>query len=92
MVLDNAIKYGGSEITVVCDRATLTVRDNGPGLSKKDIKHATERFWRGDDTRRGTGLGLAIAERIVTAHDGKLRLHTDNGLVVTVELPKEPLL
>jgi signal transduction histidine kinase len=72
--------------------ATLTVRDNGPGLSKKDIKHATERFWRGDGTRRGTGLGLAIAERIVTAHDGKLKLHTDNGLVVTVELPKEPLL
>ncbi|MDT7785445.1 MAG: hypothetical protein QOF58_3864 [Pseudonocardiales bacterium] len=92
VLLDNAIKYGGHEITVVCDRATLTVRDNGPGLSKKDIKHATERFWRGNDSQRGTGLGLAIAERIVTAHDGRLALHTDGGLVVTVTLPKEPLL
>ncbi|MGI5500995.1 ATP-binding protein [Lentzea sp. CA-135723] len=92
VVLDNAIRYGATEVRVICDRATLTVRDNGPGLSKKDIKHATERFWRGDDSRRGTGLGLAIAERIVTAHDGKLKLHSDNGLVVTVELPKEPLL
>jgi signal transduction histidine kinase len=92
VLLDNAIKYGGSQVTVVCDRATLAVRDNGPGLSKKDLKHATERFWRGDDSQRGTGLGLAIADRIVTAHDGKLRLHTDNGLVVTVDLPKEPLL
>jgi signal transduction histidine kinase len=92
VLLDNAIKYGGTEVTVICDRATLTVRDNGPGLSKKDIGRATERFWRGDDSRRGTGLGLAIAERIVTAHGGKLRLRTDKGLVATVELPKEPLL
>ncbi|SER82247.1 Signal transduction histidine kinase [Lentzea xinjiangensis] len=92
VVLDNAIKYGGDEVLVVCDRATLTVRDNGPGLSEEDLQRATERFWRGDGTNRGTGLGLAIAERIVTAHGGTLRLHSDGGLVVTVELPKEPLL
>jgi signal transduction histidine kinase len=93
VLLDNAIKYGGSEVAVVCDRGTLTVRDNGPGLSEEDIARATERFWRGDGSRqRGTGLGLAIAERIVTAHDGTLTLHTDGGLVATVELPKEPLL
>ncbi|KOV85041.1 HAMP domain-containing sensor histidine kinase [Nocardia sp. NRRL S-836] len=92
VLLDNAIKYGGSEVAVVCDRSTLTVRDNGPGLSEEDIEHATERFWRGEGPQRGTGLGLAIAERIVTAHGGRLRLHTDGGLVATVELPKEPLL
>jgi signal transduction histidine kinase len=92
VLLDNAIKYGGSEVTVVCDRATLTVRDNGAGLSEEDMARATERFWRGNDSRRGTGLGLAIADRIVTAHDGTLTLHTDGGLVVTVDLPKEPLL
>ncbi|GAA3627848.1 signal transduction histidine kinase [Lentzea atacamensis] len=95
VLLDNAIKYGGPEITVICDRATLIVRDNGDGLSEEDIARATERFWRGDDSQRGTGLGLAIAERIVTAHDGTLTLRSDDtvgGLVVTVELPKEPLL
>ncbi|MEU7476066.1 HAMP domain-containing sensor histidine kinase [Lentzea sp. NPDC042327] len=92
VLLDNAIRYGGTEVAVVCDRATLTVRDNGPGLSEEDIEHATERFWRGGGPQRGTGLGLAIAERIVTAHGGELRLHTDGGLVATVELPKEPLL
>jgi len=92
VLLDNAIKYGGGAVTVVCDRARLIVRDNGPGLSTEDIERATERFWRGDDSQRGTGLGLAIAERIITAHDGTLALHTDGGLVVTVELPREPLL
>ncbi|SDF31160.1 Signal transduction histidine kinase [Lentzea fradiae] len=92
VLLDNAIKYGGREVAVVCDRSTLTVRDNGPGLSEEDIERATERFWRGDDSHRGTGLGLAIAERIVTTHGGTLTLHTDDGLVATVELPKEPLL
>ena len=49
VVLDNAIKYGGGGVTVVCDRARLIVRDNGPGLSTEDIERATERFWRGDD-------------------------------------------
>ena len=65
-----------------CATSQVDRARHGPGLSTDAIERATERFWRGDDSQRGTGLGLAIAERIITAHDGTLALHTDGGLVV----------
>ncbi|GLZ31540.1 two-component sensor histidine kinase [Lentzea sp. NBRC 105346] len=94
VVLDNAIKYGGPEITVSHDRNVLTVTDNGDGLSIEDIERAKERFWRKHDDKRGTGLGLAIAERLVTARGGTLKLTPaePKGLTVELTLPVEPAL
>ena len=97
VVLDNAIKYGGSEVTVSCSANAITVVDNGPGLSAEELSMATTRFWRSRRTGqpRGSGLGLPIAERLVTARGGSLTLQPASsshpsisaGLAVTIELP-----
>ncbi|GAA3433962.1 sensor histidine kinase [Kutzneria kofuensis] len=90
VVLDNAIKYGGSEVTVSCTADAIIVSDNGPGLSEEELAMATTRFWRSRRSShpRGSGLGLPIAERLVTAHGGRLSLQAgDPGLTVTIELP-----
>lgn len=91
VVLDNAIKYGGSRVTVSCDAAGITVTDNGPGLSAEELPLATTRFWRSRRTGhpRGSGLGLPIAERLVTARGGSFALQPgeSGGLAVTIELP-----
>ncbi|MEV4319911.1 HAMP domain-containing sensor histidine kinase [Actinocrispum sp. NPDC049592] len=98
VLLDNAIKYAGPgarvEVTGTVDHeiATITVSDNGPGLSADDRARATLRFWRaGDAGAEGTGLGLAIAERLVTARGGRMRLDevAPHGLAVHVTLPLE---
>jgi two-component system OmpR family sensor kinase len=73
--------------------ATLTVADNGPGMSQDEAGHAFERFWQAEPTpnhpRRGTGLGLAIVAELVAAHGGTITLDTSPGVgtSVTITLP-----
>lgn len=73
--------------------ATLTVADNGPGMSADEAAHAFERFWQAEPTathpRPGTGLGLAIVAELVAAHDGTITLDTSpgTGTTFTIALP-----
>lgn len=69
----------------------IEVADDGAGFSPDALKHATERFWRGDPARArgGTGLGLSIARTLVEANGGSLKLAngSSGGGVVRVFLP-----
>lgn len=56
------------------------VRDYGPGFSKEDLIHGTERFYRGDKSRHGNahqGLGLFIAANIAKNQGGSLVLKNE---------------
>ncbi len=85
-LLDNAIKYarpgGVVEIAVRVegDRATLSVRDDGPGFTPAALQHGADRFWRDARNRNdpGTGLGLAIARTTIEGCGGTIRL--ENGV------------
>ncbi|MEA3239873.1 MAG: ATP-binding protein [Candidatus Bipolaricaulota bacterium] len=87
-LLANAMRYtpSGGAISVAAnqtDEAMLqvTVCDSGTGLSKEDMEHAFDRFYRADAARAreegsessGSGLGLAIAKALVEAHGGRIR-------------------
>jgi two-component system OmpR family sensor kinase len=67
--------------------ATLTVADNGPGMSTDEAAHAFERFWQAEPTpthlRPGTGLGLAIVAELVAAQGGTITLDTSPGAGTT---------
>jgi len=99
-VLDNAIRHAheGGHVGVTVEtserEATLEIRDDGPGFSELALRHATERFWRGDVSRgreqQGTGLGLSIACSIAAHAGGKLELSNAalGGALVRVTLPR----
>ena len=76
---ENAIKHtppGTPVEFVVEDRGTVSVRDQGPGISKEERELVFRRFWRRDRNQQGsTGLGLSIVQRIVELH----------GATITVE-------
>src|SRR4051794_39256084 len=69
-------------------RATIVVRDDGPGLSPDVLAHA---FEPGVTTKPagpvGRGLGLALVRRAATALGGTVEVRNDGGAVFTVELP-----
>ena len=94
-LLANALRHSppGSTIHVRALRqgseAWVSVRDEGPGISEKDLPHIFERFYRGDKARsgEGTGLGLAIARELVRLHGGRIWAENDRGALFTFSLP-----
>lgn len=94
----NSIKFnrpGGSvTITTEDDAAsvTLSVSDTGIGISKDDLPHVFERFYKADKARTGggSGLGLAIAKHTIQAHGGDIRAQSEEGKgsTFTFRLPR----
>jgi signal transduction histidine kinase len=69
---------------------TLTVDDQGPGMTDDQLMRAKDRFWRAPDAHPGgTGLGLAIIEQLARQSGGALHLsrNGDGGLRAVVTLP-----
>jgi signal transduction histidine kinase len=95
ILVDNALRHGGGAVTIRVDhdgtRASLAVRDEGPGFPPGSTERVFERFYRADAARsgQGAGLGLSIARTIAEAHGGIIRAANapEGGAVVTVELP-----
>ena len=95
-VLSNALEVSpdGGTITVRVeprgDEVTLSVCDQGPGMSDAEKSRAFDRFWRGQGLtgKSGSGLGLAVVKQLVTDDGGTVSL-TDSpggGLCVTITL------
>ena len=91
--LDNAIKFSpeGTQIQVRLQERILTIRDHGAGISKEDLTHVFDRFYktRGEQNKSGSGLGLAIAKEIAERHGILTELHSEagKGTTVTLTLP-----
>jgi two-component system, OmpR family, sensor kinase len=94
----NALKYApGAEqnwsVFLADGRAAIRLQDTGPGISRQDLPHIFERFYRGDKARDrstgGSGLGLAIAKSIVEAHQGSMEAASEpgHGATFTAWLP-----
>jgi signal transduction histidine kinase len=103
--IDNSIKYtpdGGKidiALTLKPPYNVLTIADNGIGISKEDLPHIFDRFYRADKSRTklkdaqhgGTGLGLSIAKIIIEQHGGQIIVESDlnQGTTFTLMLPMQ---
>ena len=72
------------------DNVTITIRDNGRGISANDLPRVFEAFFT--RTPDGLGLGLAIARRIIEAYGGRLLAESTatGGATFTFTLPIAP--
>jgi two-component system phosphate regulon sensor histidine kinase PhoR len=99
-LLSNAWKYTGDEKQIVlmaradARHVRLSVRDNGPGIPKKEYGRIFEKFYRLDDRLsrevEGSGLGLAIVRHVARAHGGRVELESElgTGSTFTIVLPR----
>ena len=71
----------------------LRIHDTGIGISREDIFHVFEPFYRADRSRSrahgGSGLGLTIVSELVKLHRGKITIQSTEkqGTTVVVSLP-----
>lgn len=94
-VLDNAIKYsppGGSVFLTLTRSAsfvTVSVRDQGRGISPEDLEKVKVKFFKGKNSVRGSGIGLAVVDAIVTALGGTVDITSTlgQGTTVLITLP-----
>jgi two-component system, OmpR family, phosphate regulon sensor histidine kinase PhoR len=98
-LVHNGIKFnkpaGKVTISTAYDSRSVTtgITDTGFGISKDDLPHVFERFYKADKARTGggSGLGLAIAKHTVQAHGGEIRVQSKegNGSIFTFSLPRK---
>ena len=88
-LLSNSLKYSraGGEVTLTLksdvNNITVELKDNGIGISEKDLPFIFERFYRSDESRDkntgGTGIGLTIVKAIVESHNGTINVKSKLG-------------
>ena len=60
----------------VGDEVTITVKDNGNGISQNVVDKIFQPFFTTKPTGQGTGLGLSLSYDIIKAHGGEIRVET----------------
>ena len=99
-LIENAIKYtpegGIVQVNVRgdADRAVISVKDSGIGISADDLQHIFQKFYRADNsqtrTAGGTGLGLYLVKQRVESMGGKVWAESvyGQGSTFFVSLPR----
>ena len=91
-LVDNAVKFlpdegGVLRLSVRRDGRLVrtAVQDNGSGISREDLPHVFDRFYKADKAHTsgmGTGLGLAIVKKILEQHGGDIAVSSEPGRTV----------
>ena len=98
ILLDNAVKYCTEQGQIRLTAAhkgkniILSIYNTSQPLTKENIDHLFDRFYRTDESRNsktgGYGIGLSVAKAVVEAHHGKIMASSEDGnsLLITVIL------
>ena len=86
----NAIKHSGEgnrnidiKVTATQKRIKVEVKDDGVGISKENLKHIWDRYYKASEsfTRnvQGSGLGLSIVKNILLKHSSDFGAESEVG-------------
>lgn len=86
-LVTNAIKYGtlNGHVFLIWDDTlkTLSVKDDGIGISDEDLPHIFDNFYRTDESRsstiQGNGLGLSIVKKLAELQRIKITVKSQLG-------------
>jgi len=80
-IFENSVKYCQEDCKITIDATqtndfiTISIKDNGIGMTKAEIDSIFDEFYKADSARhdiQNTGLGMSICKRIVEKHGGSI--------------------
>ena len=86
-LISNAIKFTPEEgdimvsIETTGNKFTLTVKDNGCGISAQDLPYIFDAFYQCDNNSRtiGSGIGLSLVKQLVEAMNGSITVESEEN-------------
>ena len=103
-VVGNSHKYAGTDIHVSfsevldiiknskekCEYIKIRIKDDGPGVSEKDLPLITDKYYRSDAAKdkKGYGLGMYLVDMYMKKQGGGIEYYNDNGFVVELLVRK----
>ena len=92
-IIKNAVDHSKNNSTVTINLSNnnvysmIEIIDKGEGISKKDISHIFERFYKGENaTSDSIGIGLALAKTIIEEDNGSISVESNkNGTKFTIK-------
>mgnify|MGYP004605499641 FL=1 len=92
-ILKNCVEHSKEnskiDITTSANKVYLSIkiRDYGTGISKKDLPHIFERFYKGTEgSTNSIGIGLSLAQKIIESNDGLINVETGpDGTTFTIK-------
>jgi two-component system, OmpR family, phosphate regulon sensor histidine kinase PhoR len=101
-LVENALKYCKNQPYIIIhlqngsnDFYTISVKDNGIGIDKRNIKYLFNKFYRVPTGNvhdvTGFGLGLNFVKKVIDAHNGKISINSVPGIgtAFKIQLPKK---
>ena len=92
-ILKNAIEHSrqSSRIYITVENTSLflkiKIQDEGQGISKKDLKHIFERFYRTQNSSENSiGIGLSLAKTIIEQNNGYIKVDSEIDKGTTFEI------
>ena len=85
-IIKNAIEHSKDNLSIIINidnnrvYSKIEVIDFGDGISKRDIKHIFERFYKGENaTSNSIGIGLALAKTIIEEDKGSIAVESNES-------------
>ena len=83
-IIKNCIEHNANNGTIYINYeenslfTKITIRDEGEGISKEDLKHIFERFYNGkNSSENSVGIGLALAKNIIEKNNGMINCKSE---------------
>ncbi len=96
-IIKNCIEHNANNGTIYINYeenslfTKITIRDEGEGISKEDLKHIFERFYKGkNSSENSVGIGLALAKNIIEKNNGMINCKSklDKGTEFVIKYMK----
>jgi len=87
-LLSNAMKYSAKEspIEVTLTNQSLSVKDQGVGMSSTELLRMHERYYQADDKNDGDGIGFALVKAYCDEEGIEIYIQSEKGVGTNVDL------